>query len=42
MTRTDQDRQKRQINRRIREVLAVRRLMRQIDPALEDSTPEAN
>ncbi|MEV6926016.1 hypothetical protein AB0M46_16185 [Dactylosporangium sp. NPDC051485] len=42
MTRTDQDRQKRQINRRIREVLAVRRMMRQIDPVIEDSAPEAN
>jgi hypothetical protein len=28
------------MNRRIREVLAVRRMLRQLDPATEDPAPE--
>ncbi|MGI5247316.1 hypothetical protein [Dactylosporangium sp. CA-139066] len=40
MTRSEQDRQKRQMNRRIREVLAVRRMMRQLDPAAEEPAPD--
>ncbi|WP_433214886.1 hypothetical protein ACQP00_04820 [Dactylosporangium sp. CS-047395] len=41
MTRTDQDRQKRQMNRRIREVLAVRRMLRTLDPTAEEQPPSA-
>jgi hypothetical protein len=36
MTRTEQDRRKRQMNRRIREVLAVRRIMRSLEPVVEE------
>ena len=39
MTRMEQDRQRRQMNRRIREVLAVRRIMRQLDPVAEEPAP---
>jgi hypothetical protein len=40
MTRLEQDRQRRQMNRRIRELVAVRRMMRQLDPITEDPTPD--
>jgi hypothetical protein len=40
MTRSEQDRQKRQMNRRIREVLAVRRMLHQLDPAVEEPAPD--
>ncbi|WP_327006253.1 hypothetical protein OHA72_02545 [Dactylosporangium sp. NBC_01737] len=35
MTRADHDRRKRQMNRRIREVLAVRRMLAAMDPQVE-------
>ncbi|HTJ37476.1 MAG TPA: hypothetical protein VL738_29965 [Dactylosporangium sp.] len=42
MTRSEQDRQKRQMNRRIREVLAVRRMMRQLAPVVaEEPSPDS-
>ncbi|WP_432985832.1 hypothetical protein [Dactylosporangium sp. CA-233914] len=40
MTRTEQDRRRRQMNRRIREVLAVRRMMRSLDSVLEEPPTE--
>jgi hypothetical protein len=36
MTRMEQDRQRRQMNRRIREVVAMRRMMRSLDPVVEE------
>jgi hypothetical protein len=43
MTRTEQDRRKRQMNRRIREVLAVRRtLAADARPALDPATEPAD
>jgi hypothetical protein len=41
MTRMEQDRQKRLMNRRIREVVAMRRMMRSLDPIAEEPAPEA-
>lgn len=41
MTRIEQDRRKRQMNRRIREVLAVRRMMRSLGPIPEEPSAEA-
>ena len=42
MTRTEQDRRKRQMNRRIREVLAVRRtLAAGLPPRTDPRAPEA-
>ncbi|GAA4247652.1 hypothetical protein [Dactylosporangium darangshiense] len=42
MTRSEQDRQKRQMNRRIREVLAVRRMMHQLAPPVaEEPAPDS-
>ncbi|WP_432835180.1 hypothetical protein [Dactylosporangium sp. CA-092794] len=40
MTRAEQDRQKRQMNRRIRELLAVRRMLHQIDPVPDEPATE--
>nr|BFE63304.1 hypothetical protein GCM10020063_078300 [Dactylosporangium thailandense] len=41
MTRVEADRQKRQMNRRIREVLAVRRMLRTLEPAAEEPPASA-
>ena len=40
MTRTEHDRRKRQINRRIREVLAVRRTLAASDTPLVEPEPD--
>lgn len=40
MTRIETDRQKRQMNRRIREVLALRRMMRTLEPMPEEPPAE--
>lgn len=39
MTRSEHDRRKRQMNRRIREVLAVRRMLAAMDPRVESPDP---
>ena len=39
MTRAEHDRRRRQMNRRIREVLAVRRLLAAMDPQVDPPDP---
>ncbi|MFC5003455.1 hypothetical protein ACFPIJ_37250 [Dactylosporangium cerinum] len=42
MTRADHDRRKRQMNRRIREVLAVRRSLAAMDPRVDPPDPSTH
>lgn len=41
MTQTEQDRQKRQMNRRIREVLAIRRTLAAVEEPIDPLPAEA-
>ncbi|MEU0559201.1 hypothetical protein [Dactylosporangium maewongense] len=42
MTRAEHDRRRRQMNRRIREVLAVRRLLAALGPQVEPPDPSTH
>jgi hypothetical protein len=42
MTRAEHDRRKRQMNRRIREVLTVRRMLAAMDPQAEPPDPSTH